>query len=95
MDVVFDCAGTNDLSYKYALKKWENASYVSLNSPLLSSTDNDGVICGVLNTAKTLVQENILSYSTQGSTNRWGYFMINPVALKKITKYVELGQVSI
>ena len=67
--------------------------YVSLNSPLLSSTDNDGILCGVLNTAKQLLENNVLSLSTQGNTNRWGYFMLNPMALKKITNYVELGKV--
>merc|ERR1712150_126970 len=67
--------------------------YVSLNSPLLSSTDNDGILCGVLNTAKQLLENNVLSLSTQGNTNRWGYFMLNPMALKKITNYVELGKI--
>ena len=93
LDVIFDCAGSNGPSYKDALKRWDNATFVSLNTPLLASTDKDGLICGILNSAKTLLEENILSFSTQGNTHRWGYFMPNPTALRTITKYVESGQV--
>ena len=92
--MIFDCAGSSNQAYKGTLKNWENAIYISLNSPLLSSTDESGLLCGILNTAKTLLEENIQSLTAQGSTNRWGYFMINPIALKKITEYVELGKVS-
>ena len=94
IDVIFDCAGSSNQAYKNTLKNWENAIYISLNSPLLSSTDKSGLLCGILDTAKTLLEENIQSLTAQGSTNRWGYFMINPIALKKITEYVELGRVS-
>ena len=71
----------------------DNGKFVSLSSPLLSSTDNDGIVCGILDTVQTLVAENILSFGTKGNTNRWGYFMINPTALKKIAQYAELGKV--
>ena len=74
---------------------WENAKFVSLSSPLLSSTDKDGIVCGILDTVKTLVAENVLSFGTKGNTSRWGYFMLNPTALKKMTEYAELGQVDV
>ena len=93
--MIFDCAGSNGPSYKDALKRWKNGIFVSLNTPLLASTDKDGIICGLLNSAKILLEENISSFSTHGNTHRWGYFMPNPMALRKITKYVESGQVSL
>ena len=74
---------------------WDNAKFVSLSSPLLSSTDKDGIVCGIFDTVKTLVAENVLSFGTKGNTNRWGYFMINPTALKKMAQYAELGKVEL
>ena len=74
---------------------WDNAKYVSLNSPVLSLTDTNGLICGIFDSAKTLITENLLSFGSKGNTNRWGYFMINPTALKKIASYAELGQVHV
>lgn len=67
---------------------------MSLNSPVLQSTDKNGLVCGIFDSVKTLIEENILSFSSQGNTHRWGYFMTNPTALKEITKYVESGQVN-
>ena len=95
MDVVFDCAGLNDPSYKSVLKTWGNSKYVSMNSPLLSSADKDGLICGMFDAARSLITENMLSISTQGNTHRWGYFMINPTALKTVARYVDEGKVSL
>lgn len=92
---MLDCAGSKDLSYQDALKRWGSSIFISLDSPLLSSTDTDGVVCGLMNTAKTLVKENLSSFTSQGSTQRWGYFMPNPEALKQISKYAEVGQVNL
>ena len=93
IDVIFDCAGSSDKSYQDVLKRWENSVFVSLNSPLLSSTDADGLVCGLISTAKKLVEENLTAFTSQGYTKRWGYFMTIPMALKQISKYAELGQV--
>ena len=95
IDVVLDCAGSKDISYEDPLKRWENSIFISLDSPLLSSTDTDGIVCGLMNTAKTLFQENLSAFTSQGSTQRWGYFMPNPEALKQIAKYAEAGQVNV
>ena len=93
IDVVFDCAGSSDKSYQDVLKRWKNSVFVSLSSPLLSSTDTNGIVCGLLGTAKTLFEENLTAFTSQGSTKRWGYFMTNPTALKQIAQYAEAGQV--
>ena len=59
----------------------------------MSSTDTNGIVCGLLGTAKTLFEENLTAFTSQGSTKRWGYFMTNPTALKQIAQYAEAGQV--
>ena len=59
----------------------------------MSSTDTNGLVCGLIGTAKTLFEENLAAFTSQGSTKRWGYFMTNPTALKQISKYAEEGKV--
>ena len=59
----------------------------------MSSTDTYGIVCGLLGTAKTLLEENLTAFTSQGSTRRWGYFITNPTALRQIAQYAQAGQV--
>ena len=64
-------------------------------SPLLKSTDKNGIIPGTVQTLVDLATKNIQTViNNNGCTFRYGYFMPNPYALKSITKYVEDGKVS-
>ena len=97
-DVVFDFAGLGQESASYIelLRPWSNAKLVTLMSPLLRSTDQDGLFPGTIKTMLGLATKNIQSvFNNNGSTFRYGYFMPNPYALKTIAKMVEKGKVSI
>merc|ERR1712223_526153 len=95
-DVMFDFAGLGNKSVEYMelLRPWSNAKLVTLMSPLLKSTDQDGIFPGTLKTLAELATKNINTVvNNNGCTFRYGYFMPNPYALKSITKYVENGKI--
>ena len=63
-------------------------------SPLLKSTDKNGILPGTIQTFVDLATKNIHTViNNNGCTFRYGYFIPNPYALKTITKYVEDGKV--
>lgn len=95
-DVIFDFAGLGNKSVEYMelLRPWSNAKLVTLMSPLLKSTDQNGIFPGTLKTLAELATKNINTVvNNNGCTFRYGYFMPNPYALKSITKYVENGKI--
>lgn len=95
-DVIFDFAGLGDNSLQYMklLRPWSNAKLVTLMSPLLKSTDKNGILPGTIQTFVDLATKNIHTViNNNGCTFRYGYFIPNPYALKTITKYVEDGKV--
>ena len=95
--MIFDFAGLGNKSVEYMelLRPWSSAKLVTLMSPLLKSTDQDGIFPGTLKTLVDLATQNIQTVvNNNGSTFRYGYFMPNPYALKSITKYVEDGKVN-
>lgn len=96
-DVIFDFAGLGDNSVQYMkyLRPWSNSKLVTLMSPLLKSTDKNGIIPGTVQTLVDLATKNIQTViNNNGCTFRYGYFMPNPYALKSITKYVEDGKIN-
>jgi len=95
-DVIFDFAGLGDNSLQYMklLRPWSNAKLVTLMSPLLKSTDKNGILPGTIQTFVDLATKNIHTViNNNGCTFRYGYFIPNPYALKTITKYVEDGKI--
>ncbi len=95
-DVVLDFAGLGEKSIKYMqyLRPWSNAKIVTLMSPLLKSTDANGLIPGSIQTITELAVKNVQSVvSHNGSTFRYGYFMPNPYAMKTIKMLVEKGKI--
>ena len=95
-DVIFDFAGLENQALKFMdlLRPWSNAKLVTLMSPLLRSTDQDGLIAGSLKTLASVVATNAqTALSKNGTSYRYGYFMLNPYALQTITNLVEKGKV--
>ena len=96
-DVIFDFAGLENQSLKFMelLRPWSNAKLVTLMSPLLRSTDSEGLVAGSLKTLATILATNAqTAFSKNGTSYRYGYFMLNPFALQTITNLVEKGKVS-
>ena len=60
-------------------------------SPLLRSTDQNGLIVGSLKTLASVVATNTqTALSKNGTSYRYGYFMPNPYALQTVTNLVTL-----
>ena len=91
-DVILDFAGLSENSAKFLelLRPWSNAKLVTLSSPLLKSTDEEGIVTGGLKTIFGLASKNMCSVTNSyGSTLRYGYFTPNPIALKRITDLIQ------
>ncbi|TRY76355.1 hypothetical protein TCAL_06359 [Tigriopus californicus] len=88
-DVILDCSGQKAESFTPLLKSSPEACFVSLDSPLLSSTDNQGLIRGGLSVLSNLIGSNVKALSTSGGTVRWGYFGPVPGALGSMSQLVE------
>ena len=91
-DVIFDFAGLENQSVTFMelLRPWSNAKLVTLMSPFLRSTDQDGLVPGSIKTLVCLATKNIQTVVNQnGTTFRYGYFIPNPSALNTIAKLVE------
>ena len=96
-DVIFDFAGLghDSATFMELLRPWSNAKLVTLMSPLLRSTDAEGLFPGTIKTIMGLATKNIQTvFNNNGSTFRYGYFMPNPYALRTITNLIEKGKVS-
>ena len=93
-DVIFDFAGLGENSLKYSqfLRPWSNSKIVTLMSPLLRSTDQNGLVPGAIQTAIELAVKNAQTINN-GVTFRYGYFMPNPQALKRIASLIEKGKI--
>ncbi|XP_041352082.1 reticulon-4-interacting protein 1, mitochondrial-like isoform X2 [Gigantopelta aegis] len=92
-DFVFDTLGGDASVYADILKKWGNATYVSIKPPLLLNTDKLGLVGGVLKTVGSLGC-NALQGFCDGRNIRWALFMPNGKALGKVAKLVEQGHIN-
>lgn len=89
-DVILDCSGQKKAeTFTPLLKSSPEACFVSLNSPLLSATDDQGLIRGGVKVFSKLVGANFQSLTSSGGTVRWGYFGPIPGALKAMNLLVE------
>ncbi|XP_040583935.1 reticulon-4-interacting protein 1, mitochondrial [Lepeophtheirus salmonis] len=88
-DVILDCTDSQDnyKSYMNLLNKSPHSNYVTLSSPVLSSTDSQGFVSGIASSVGQLICKN----TTPGSY-RWGYFAPNQKALKSLSDLVENGK---
>jgi len=95
-DVILDFAGLaeNSANFLQLLRPWSNAKLVTLSSPLLKSTDEEGIVIGGLNTILGLASKNLFTITNAyGSTFRYGYFTPNPIALQRITQLIQGGKI--
>ncbi|CAH1116802.1 unnamed protein product [Phaedon cochleariae] len=102
--IILDCA---KMGYQNIPKSWKYDSYITLNSPLLTNTDNYGLLAGLVHSANDLLGAN-LNRLKDSSSVRWGFFVpsrngfefINDLILKekirpvvqKVFKYNELPE---
>ncbi|KAK3597300.1 hypothetical protein CHS0354_010931 [Potamilus streckersoni] len=92
-DVVLDPLGGKIPSFSVdLLKGWRNSKYVSLVTPVLSSTDKFGIPLGLLTTA-TNFGTNIIRGFINGRSYRWALFIPNGNALGQIAKLVDNGKI--
>lgn len=92
-DVILDPLGGETPSFSVdLLKSWTNAKYVSLVMPLLPSTDKYGIPGGLIQSATDL-SFNVLKGFSRGRSYRWGLFMPNGNALRKVAKLVDSGDI--
>ena len=69
-DAVLDCAGSSFGQYSKCLKPWSSAKYITFTSPLLPSTDKNGIVQGILDSAIQLVADNVNAFNSGGATQR-------------------------
>ena len=97
-DVIFDFARLENgsvVKLMEMLRPWSNSKLVTLTSPLIHSTDQNGLVPGAIETLTGLATQNIQTIIQNGTTFRYGYFMPNPGALNSIRKLVEKEKVRI
>ncbi len=74
------------------LRKWKDAKYVTLSSPLLKNTDQFGLIMGTALSAFQASKDTINSLS-EGTSVRWAFYCPDSNALKTITELVENSKI--
>ena len=92
IDVVFDCAGQNNPD-AIRTRSTKDATYVTLSSPLLKSTDSGGLLLGAVKSISDLLNQNLRPKEPLSARYRWGYFMPIPGALEKMTALADHGKV--
>ncbi|GIY83756.1 reticulon-4-interacting protein 1 homolog, mitochondrial, partial [Caerostris extrusa] len=93
-DVIFDNVGGEypDLTIDL-LKKWKNAKFITVVSPLLKNADDRGLVFGTMMSSIQASFDTIMSLK-DGRSFRWAYFVPNGCALKSIAKLVDNNQVN-
>lgn len=93
LDFIFDNVGceypglTMDL-----LKKWKNAKYVTVVSPLLKNTDKQGLLFGTCMSASQAALDTIMSIK-DGCSFRWAFFIPSKRGLVKISKMIDKKEI--
>lgn len=93
-DVILDNVGGETEQWALALlKPWSGSKFVTLVSPLLSSTDQSGLLSGGLQAGYTLHNKAIQSLMSSGVFYRWGFFAPDGFALDEVRSLVDSGKV--
>ena len=86
--LVLDCAGlgldTNSLNVKEILA--EGGSFVSLSSPILSNTDRQGIVPGLVASLSSILQMNLTKTSHQ---YKWAFYQSDSRALEIFSRLAE------
>lgn len=93
-DVILDNVGGDTEQWALGLlKPWSGAKYVTLVTPLLSSTDNMGLFSGVITAGCNLHNKALQSVISSGVFYRWGFYAPDGPALDDISKLVDSGKI--
>lgn len=93
-DVILDNVGGDTEQWALGLlKPWSGAKYVTLVTPLLSSTDNMGLFGGVITAGCNLHNKALQSVISSGVFYRWGFYAPDGPALDDISKLVDSGKI--
>ncbi|XP_074027281.1 NAD(P)H oxidoreductase RTN4IP1, mitochondrial [Leptinotarsa decemlineata] len=69
--IILDAA---QIGYQNIPKSWKYDTYITLNSPLLKSTDSYGLMAGLAYSASDLLDANLRAYK-DSSCVKWGFFI--------------------
>ncbi|XP_015927496.1 reticulon-4-interacting protein 1, mitochondrial [Parasteatoda tepidariorum] len=75
------------------LNNWRNSKYVTLVSPLLKNTDDQGLFIGTFLSGVQAGLDTAMSFK-DGKSFRWAYFMPNGCILKKLAQMVDNKQIN-
>ncbi|XP_070568990.1 reticulon-4-interacting protein 1 homolog, mitochondrial-like [Ptychodera flava] len=88
-DMVLDTLGGAAQDYSMQLlKKWKNASYVTVVSPLLKDTDQYGLLPGLASAAVSMTT-NTFKGLASGQLYHWAFCIPNSNALRKIGSLID------
>ncbi|XP_054719852.1 reticulon-4-interacting protein 1, mitochondrial-like isoform X2 [Uloborus diversus] len=93
LDVIIDNIGGDYPALTIELlKKMQSSKYVTVVSPLLKNTDEQGVLLGTASSAVQATLDTVMSLK-DGRSFRWAYFMPNMCALKSIARMIDEKQI--
>uniref|UniRef100_A0A8C6WSY1 NAD(P)H oxidoreductase RTN4IP1, mitochondrial n=1 Tax=Neogobius melanostomus TaxID=47308 RepID=A0A8C6WSY1_9GOBI len=75
------------------LKPWSGSKYVTLVSPLLSSTDHSGLLSGSIQAGCTLHNKALQNMLSSGVFYRWGFYAPDGPALDEVRTLVDSGKI--
>lgn len=80
--IILDCA---KFGVENVPQNWQYDEYITLNSPLLLNTDKSGLLCGLAESVKTLLQTN----ATKNGKWKWGFFVPSGDGFKFIHELIQ------
>lgn len=93
-DVILDNVGGDTEQWALALlKSWSGSKFVTLVSPLLSSTDHSGLLSGGIQAGCTLHNKALQSVMSSGVFYRWGFYAPDGPALDDVRTLVDSGKI--
>lgn len=93
-DMILDNVGGDTEQWALdLLKSWSGSKYVTLVSPLLSSTDHSGLLSGAIHAGCTLHNKALQSMMSSGVFYRWGFYAPDGPALDEVRGLVDSGKI--
>lgn len=93
-DVILDNVGGETEQWALPLlKSWSGSKFVTLVSPLLSSTDHSGLLSGGLQAGCTLHNKAMQNMVSSGVFYRWGFYAPDGPALDDVRSLVDSGKI--
>ncbi|CAL9692533.1 unnamed protein product [Knipowitschia caucasica] len=93
-DVILDSVGGETEQWALPLlRPWSGSKYVSLVTPLLSSTDHLGLLAGGMQSGWALSNKLLQRLLSRGVFYRWGFYAPDGPALDHVRALVDSGKV--